>query len=120
MELFTSNQLAITGGRHIASEPHMRVQVLTLTTESSKEFFDTYHGELLIIVLEGSLKLTTIDRSEILNRGDQALLIDSEKFNALPADGHSEVKVEYIWAPGNNPCKFFWEVDNKFYGSGAS
>ncbi len=120
MELFLKDNVTNREDGHLASEPHMRVQIRTLTLESSTEYFEKYHGEVLLIVLDGEAIIRTMGKTEILGKGDQALMIDGEKFNILPADEHSKVRIEYVWSPGSNPCKFCWEIDNRFYGNKAS
>lgn len=120
MNYFSSQTLSEATGRHIASEPHLRIQVLSIPADASSEFFDHYHGELLLLILEGKAKIRTPESEIELSQGDQVLLVDGEKFNILPASGYNEVKVQYIWAPGPNPCKFCWELDNKFFGNNAT
>lgn len=108
--------LAVDGkGRHFASEPHLRIQVLPVPPSSERrELFENYHGELLIICLQGFVTVRTVKKEFPLEVGDQILLIDGEPF-AIDSNGETESLVELVWAPGLNPCKTCWEQAQPFF-----
>lgn len=92
--------------RHLASETHLRIQILEIpNTDAPPGFFDIRHGELLIIVLSGSGVLETRDASQSLKKGDQALVTQSESFRLVPSAQPSDLFVQMIWAPGPHACK---------------
>lgn len=115
MDYFSSELFAKADNRHIASEPHIRIQVLTISYREDVDFFDKYHGELLIIIHSGAAKIQTRAKEKILKTNDQVLLIDGEGFILNPVDKLEEVKAQFIWTPGPNPCKDCWEISNRFY-----
>ncbi len=119
MELLSRERLlSHSGGRHFASEPHLRIQVLPVglfapSSTRAGAFFDAYHGELLIICLVGGCSVTTKAGSVNLAQGDQALLVDGEAFRLDSST--PEATVQLIWAPGPNPCRSCWERDAGFF-----
>jgi len=104
------------GGRHFASEPHIRIQVQPVPVRSGdgEPFFKSYHGELLIHCIQGSCMVETARESCELAQGDQILLTDAEPFRIERA-GDQEGVVQLVWAPGMNPCLTCWERDDKFF-----
>ncbi len=102
-------------GRHLASEPHLRVQILTLDYQAAPQFFDGYHGELLIQIHDGAALLSTRNAERRMEVGDQALLVDGEAFMLNPVEEGKTVRAQYIWAPGPNPCKTCWETSGRFF-----
>ncbi len=118
MQKFTTEMFSTLGSEHIASEPHMRIQIVIITNHYVfSGYFDNYHGELLIIVLEGRINLrTSSGLLEELTEGDQALLVDGEGFNITKSSPSiADAKLEFIWSPGPNPCQICWEMNNNFY-----
>jgi hypothetical protein len=112
--------LSFDGSRHFASEPHVRIQVVRIPGiggKEQKDFFAGYHGELIVICLEGRCRVETRDSGINLAEMDQALLLDGEGFRIVTLDGDAAV-VEMIWTPGPNPCRFCWETDGKFFKDG--
>lgn len=113
MEVWTAGYLLRKAGQHIASEPHIRVQILEISTSLSASY--SYHGELLLLILRGTCALRTEKENRIVNVGDQVLLTAGEKFEiALPNDS-STVIMQMIWTPGINPCKVCWDNDARFF-----
>src|SRR5579862_1946373 len=105
-------------GRHFASEPHLRIQMLRVPGaehEQRKDLFGGYHGELLVLCMKGRCRVETENAGLDLAEGDQALLVDGEPFRIVGNDAE-DAAVEMIWAPGPNPCRFCWETDGKFFG----
>ena len=106
MQKFTTEMFSTLGSEHIASEPHMRIQIVIITNHYVfSGYFDNYHGELLIIVLEGRINLrTSSGLLEELTEGDQALLVDGEGFNitkSSPSFSHhlwSDTHLGFHWA----------------------
>ena len=118
MERFPrSRLLAHRGGRHLASEPHIRIQVQPVPVHAAtgEALFDAYHGELLINCLLGDCLVVTARESCALAQGDQALLLDGEAFRIDRAGDHESV-VQLVWTPGPNPCRTCWEIDDKLLG----
>ena len=112
---------AVDGGRHFASEPHIRIEVLdpaTLRRAQSRQPFTQYHGELLIICLKGSLRVKTTTSALDLATHDQALLLDGEAFT-IECLGGDDTCAEFIYAPGPTPCRVCWETDSKFFEDSA-
>lgn len=122
MELLARTRLLnFDKGRHFASEPHLRIQVLGVSgTEQGqrKDLFSGYHGELLVICLKGRCRVETENSGIDLAELDQALLFDGEPFRVLGTDIQDAV-VEMIWAPGPNPCRVCWETDGRFFNGKA-
>lgn len=109
--------LAYDKGRHFASEPHLRIQVLPVSAGElgrSKELFGGYHGELIVICLQGRCRVETSTSALDLAEHDEALLVDGEPFRVVGAGAQGAV-VQTIWAPGLNPCRFCWDRDRKFF-----
>lgn len=112
-----SSLLATSEGRHFASEPHVRIQVLRLPRAKQgppRDLFSGYHGELLVICLDGRCRVETEGGGHDLSAHDQAFLADGEPFRVLALDDRDAV-VEMVWAPGPNPCRTCWERDSKFF-----
>lgn len=107
------------GGRHVVSEPDIRIQVLPvrLRPGTGEELFDRYHGELLAHCLDGACIVRTETEAVELSRGDQVLLVDGAPFKIDRTDGQEGV-VQLIWTPGNNPCRFCWELNGRFFDLG--
>lgn len=101
--------------RHLASEPHMRIQIMKISSTASQELFDRYHGELLIIIWSGDAVLKTKDGIQRMGIGDQCLLVDGEPFNLRPETEGKEIVAQMIWSPGMNPCEECWKSDGKFF-----
>jgi hypothetical protein len=104
-------------GRHFASEPHLRIQVLSVSpTETGQpaDLFSAYHGELLVLCVKGRCRVETKESGIDLAELDQVLLLDGEPFRLVGIEGEQAV-VELIWTPGPNPCRACWEADNKFF-----
>ncbi len=116
MNFFSSEIFNNCDNRHIASEPHIRIQILTIQFREDADFFENYHGELLIIIHSGTAKIQTRSEEKTLSDNDQVLLIDGEGFILNPLNESEEIKVQFIWTPGPNPCKFCWELANRWYG----
>ncbi|HVH42783.1 MAG TPA: hypothetical protein VM925_10590 [Labilithrix sp.] len=115
--------LAHHGGRHFASEPHLRIQVLPVAPKggfahSSRRadgLFDRYHGELLIICLAGTCTVTTETDAADLREGDQALLCNGEAFRVDRRHEEEAAVIQLVWSPGPNPCRACWETDRRFF-----
>jgi len=104
-------------GRHFASEPHLRIQMMRVPgtrQEQHKDLFAAYHGELLVICLKGQCRIETEKSGLDLAELDQALLVDGEPFRVVGTNDE-DAAVEMIWAPGPNPCRACWETDRKFF-----
>jgi hypothetical protein len=121
MEVFIKEKIlsifSTEHSRHFASEPHIRIQVITIESNRGTELLtDKYHGELLIICLKGKLKAVSKTATAELNEGDQVLFFDGEPFQIHTAnpDGTSSL-AQFIWTPGNNPCKFCFEQNKTFF-----
>ncbi|MBU1535722.1 hypothetical protein KKF84_10405 [Myxococcota bacterium] len=115
MYYFSSDRIRNEANKHLASEPHIRIQILTIPYRAGQKLFDEYHGELLIQILDGSAILQTLNEERALVPGDQVLLEDGEGFVLRPSEKEKTVKAQFIWAPGLNPCKICWENYGKFY-----
>lgn len=104
-------------GRHYASEPHLRIQVLRIPggrNQPAEDLFGNYHGELLIVVLQGRCRVETATSSLDLGEYDQALLLDGEAFRIVGV-ADDEAVVELVWTPGPNPCRVCWEREGRFF-----
>lgn len=104
-----------TESRHLASEPHMRIQVMKIETKTYRELFHGYHGELLIVVWSGTALLETATESQLLNAGDQCLLAGGEPFKVEPEAEGTSIIVQMIWSPGVNPCEECFSSALKFF-----
>jgi hypothetical protein len=104
------------GGRHLASEPHIRIQVQPVPVRASDgaPFFTRYHGELLIHCVQGACRVETERAACELAQGDQVLLFDGEGFRIDRSNEHDAI-VQLIWTPGPNPCRTCWETDDNFF-----
>jgi hypothetical protein len=91
MQCFKASQGKGEENRHLVSEAHMRVQVITIPHAHEDGLFDRYHGELLIQVLDGSGLLKTVNSEITMQVGDQALLMNGEGFSLGPTAGSSHV-----------------------------
>ena len=89
-------------GRHVASEPHLRIQVLEFKTGAEPPRPFAFHGELLLITLAGQATVRTAKGRWPLGVHDQFLLMDGEPF-AVEATEQDAV-VQFVWTPGPNPC----------------
>ncbi len=118
MEQLSLDHLLDCGrSRHFASEPHMRIQVLDISNKApDTPLFDTYHGELLIICLQGSVDIRTDGQTTRLNLHDQVLLVDGESFSFDPVSSEPPI-IQFVWAPGMNPCRKCYEVYGGFFGT---
>lgn len=94
-----------TESRHLASEPHMRIQVMRIDTVSTTDLFDGYHGELLIMIWSGNAVLRTAEGSQPLKAGDQCMLVDGEPFKINPEAEGAPIVVQMIWSPGTTRCE---------------
>ena len=99
-------------GSHIASEPNVRIEV----HEVVSAIRPPYHGELLLVILHGTCRVRTAKSWQIVNAGDQVLLVDGEEFEIAPVVDQETATVQFIWMPGLNPCRVCWERDNRFFG----
>ncbi|MBU1410377.1 hypothetical protein KKC22_02555 [Myxococcota bacterium] len=115
MYYYSIDKIKNEENRHLASEPHLRIQILTMSYRKDAKRFDAYHGELLIQILDGSASLETAKEKAVLAPGDQVLLVDGEGFILNPAEEAKTIKAQFIWAPGLNPCRTCWENFGKFY-----
>lgn len=93
-----------TESRHLASEPHMRVEVMRIETKSTSALFDKYHGELLIVIWSGNATLHTASGAQLLQAGDQCLLSNGEPFKIEPEINGNAIVVQLIWSPGLSQC----------------
>ena len=107
MKRLSKSHLIKSAGSHVASEAHVRVQVLAVEQQENPELFSGYHGELLLLALKGTCMVWAEGDWVALVEGDQALLIDGEAFCLEPAG--DEVLVQFTWMPGPNPCETCWE-----------
>ena len=117
MESLSQSHVLASEGRHLASEPHLRIQVRRVpgtAHEQRRDLFGGYHGELLVICLKGQCRIETGSSGLDLAELDQALLVDGEPFRLL-GTGVEDAMVEMIWAPGPNPCRTCWDADGKFF-----
>jgi|GEM_PF-2704179 hypothetical protein len=110
-------------GRHYASEPHLRIQVLRIPgarNQPAKEpLFGNYHGEVLVVALQGRCRVEAATSTLDLGEHDQALLLDGEPFRIVGVVD-DEAVVELVWTPGMNPCRTCWEREGRFFGGGAA
>ena len=113
MEVWTSDYLLHKAGQHIASEPHIRVQILEISSSLPGGY--SYHGELLLLILSGACTVRTEKENRTVNVGDQVLLTDGEKFEIALLNEAFPVIVQMIWTPGMNPCKVCWDNDARFF-----
>ena len=116
--LSRAHLLAHYGGRHFASEAHLRIQVLPVPVTGAgdpRELFAGYHGELLVLCVQGGCSVRTKDGSNQLDEGDQALLVDGEPFAIDRIDERDGV-VQLVWTPGMNPCRVCYENNGRFFG----
>ena len=112
--------LNLDEGRHLASEPHMRIQLMRIDTTPTADLFDRYHGELMVIAISGGIVLHLTGGTQLLNEGDQCLLAGSEPFKLGPeAEGTASV-VQMIWSPGLSACKECWENNASCFQDAAS
>jgi homogentisate 1,2-dioxygenase len=118
MEIWTADHLRQKAGQHIASEPHLRIEIQEVT--SSMRLDTLYHGELLVLILHGSVNVRTEKGLQKVSPGDQILLSDGESFELILRDEHSSVTVQMIWTPGLNPCEVCWEHNNRFFSEQSS
>lgn len=100
--------------RHIASESHIRIHLSEIQYKNEEHYFD-FHGELLIIIIEGTGIIKTKLKEIEVNTNDQILLINGESFFFTAKNENTTVKAEFVWTPGMNPCKDCWEISNRFY-----
>ena len=113
MEVWTSDYLLRKAGQHIASEPHIRVQILEISSSLPGGY--SYHGELLLLILRGTCAVRTEKEDRMVNVGDQVLLADGEEFKIALLNEDSPVIVQMVWAPGMNPCKVCWDNNARFF-----
>jgi hypothetical protein len=94
-------------GRHIASESHVRIQILSIpgmSPELRSDYFDAYHGELLIVGLRGSCRVEGPTSYVVLDETDEVFLSAGEPFRIVGIDP-SGAAVQMIWTPGiSDPC----------------
>ncbi len=100
--------------RHLVSEPHIRIQTSEIPFIKDEKYFE-FHGEVLIIILDGCGILKTKTRSFELKTNDQILLTNEDSFFLTSKDENTRLKVEFIWTPGLYVCKKCWETGNRFY-----
>ena len=110
-----ANLLDCGPGRHFASGPHLRIQVVRLSAgDGGREYRQPRHGDALAICLQGQARIEGEAATCDLDERDQALLSDGEAFRLQALNG--EALVQLIWSPGPNPCQECWELNNRFYG----
>jgi hypothetical protein len=118
MKRWTHAQLVSEGaGRHLASEAHLRVQVVSVPAAREPppgELFSGYHGELLVLCLQGRCRVDIGASTLELDAHDQALLVDGEPFRILGTDADGAL-VQLIWTPGPTPCRACWESNGRFF-----
>jgi hypothetical protein len=100
---FSRQQLLRASGQHLASTPHVRLQVLAITQTSAAPPFARDHGEVLLVVLAGSCNLVLDKDQHPMVPGDQALVEDGEAFMLFSKN--ADAIVQFVWLPGPNPCK---------------
>lgn len=100
--------------RHLASEPHIRIQVITIPYYDGDKYFE-FHGELLLIALKGEGYVKTKKRKIEFKKDDQVLLTDGDPFYLSSKAPDTAMIVQFIWTPGLNPCEHCWNIANRFY-----
>jgi len=91
-------------GQHVVSETHIRIQVSTIPFVEKDIFFDSFHGEVLLISLKGSGIVKT--RTDIYDfcENDQILITESEPFYISSSNRNAEIIVQFCWLPGPYHC----------------
>lgn len=109
-----SDLLADARSRHLTSGQHLRVQVLHLPARAEPpDFFRPYHGEAMVLCVQGRVRVETAATAIELETGDQVLLEGGEEFRALAIGAPAIAQI--TWAPGPNPCQDCWELNNRFF-----
>jgi hypothetical protein len=110
-----SDLIAEPRSRHLTSGPHLRVQVLHIPVrDQPPDFCRPYHGEAMVLCLQGRVRVETATTAIDLDAGDQALLEHGEEFRILAVAATATTQV--TWTPGPNPCQDCWELNNRFFG----
>lgn len=86
-------------GRHIASEEHVRIQVLDVKP-GQREPTQILRGNLLINVLRGKCLVRVNSSQEVLGEGDQWLIEKGDIIAIMRASQDEEVAAQLIWMPG--------------------
>lgn len=86
-------------GNHVASESHIRVQIVDIPKIELKPWLLS-KGELLIIALLGSCIISTESEKQQLFPHDQVLLVEGERFSICRCHSEEQSIVQLIWTPG--------------------
>jgi len=86
-------------GRHIASEQHVRIQVLEIKP-GSRDPWAVDRGSLLITVISGHCHVRANEKQATLGPGEQWLLDEGDLVAVTRANQEEEAIVQYLWAPG--------------------
>ncbi len=97
-EHWTSRYLNAMAGGHIASEQHVRIQVLEIKP-GERPPWPIDRGNLLITVIRGLCRVRANEKEAVLHSGEQWLLDEGDTVQVTSADQDIAI-VQYLWAPG--------------------